>query len=165
MSVSAEALRAHIGYTAWASGRLLAAAARLAPHELTRNFATADRSVLGTLFHVFFADRLWLARFQGEPQLGPVPPEEQRLEFLESEWPRLHERWVRHAATWTDTSVREPLAYTSLSGQPWEQPLWQLVMHVVNHGTHHRGQAAGFLRSMGHEPPPIDLVVYYREFR
>jgi uncharacterized damage-inducible protein DinB len=34
---------------------------------------------------------------------------------------------------------------------------------VVNHGTHHRGQVSGFLRVMGHTPPPLDLVFYYRE--
>jgi len=36
------------------------------------------------------------------------------------------------------------------------------VLHVVNHGTHHRGQAAGFLRAMGYVPPPLDLIAYYR---
>jgi uncharacterized damage-inducible protein DinB len=40
--------------------------------------------------------------------------------------------------------------------------LWKIVLHVVNHGTHHRGQASGFLRAMGHVPPPLDLIAYYR---
>ena len=40
---------------------------------------------------------------------------------------------------------------------------WQIVTHVVNHGTHHRGQVSGFLRTMGHTPPPLDLSFYYRE--
>jgi uncharacterized damage-inducible protein DinB len=34
---------------------------------------------------------------------------------------------------------------------------------VVNHGTHHRGQVSGFLRSMGHTPPALDLIAYYRQ--
>jgi uncharacterized damage-inducible protein DinB len=33
----------------------------------------------------------------------------------------------------------------------------------VNHGTHHRGQVAGFLRAMGKAPPPLDLMAFYRE--
>jgi uncharacterized damage-inducible protein DinB len=50
-----------------------------------------------------------------------------------------------------------------MRGNPWTQPLWEIVLHVVNHGTHHRGQAAGFLRSLGHTPPKLDLIFYYRQ--
>jgi hypothetical protein len=53
--------------------------------------------------------------------------------------------------------------YQDLNGNPWRQPLWQLVLHVVNHSTHHRGQVAGFLRTLGRVPPPLDITVYYRE--
>ena len=62
----------------------------------------------------------------------------------------------------TDESLEERLSYTDLKGNPWVSPIWQIVLHVVNHGTHHRGQVAGFLRSMGHAPPPLDLIAYYR---
>jgi len=54
------------------------------------------------------------------------------------------------------------ISYSDMSGNPWKQPLWQLILHVVNHGTHHRGQVSGFLRAMGHVPPKLDLVNYYR---
>ena len=67
MVVSAEVLRSHIDHTAWASGLLMQAAGGLTQEELTRDFGTADKSVLGTLVHVFGADRLWLARLKGEP--------------------------------------------------------------------------------------------------
>jgi uncharacterized damage-inducible protein DinB len=59
--------------------------------------------------------------------------------------------------------ARAIVAYKDMKGNPYSQPLWQLVLHVVNHGTHHRGQVSGFLRVMGHTPPPLDLVFYYRE--
>jgi uncharacterized damage-inducible protein DinB len=52
--------------------------------------------------------------------------------------------------------------YQDMRGNTWTNPIWHLVLHVVNHGTHHRGQAAGFLRAMGHVPPVLDLIAYYR---
>ena len=52
-------------------------------------------------------------------------------------------------------------AYSDMRGNPWRQPVGHLVLHVVNHATHHRGQVSGFLRAMGHTPPKIDLVFYY----
>ena len=52
MTVDVRTLRTHLDYTAWASARLLEAADKLTPEELTRDFGTADKSVVGSLAHV-----------------------------------------------------------------------------------------------------------------
>jgi len=162
MSVSAEALRIHLAYTEWASRLLVEAAGRLSSEELTRDFGTADKSVLGSLVHVFGADRVWLARVEGQPQHW-LSPEDYALAVLENDWPALMSRWRQWAAGLTDESATAMVVYTDLAGNPWRQPRWQIILHVVNHGAHHRGQVSGFLRAMGHTPPKTDLVFYYRE--
>jgi uncharacterized damage-inducible protein DinB len=163
LTVSAEVLGSHIGYTAWASGLLVEAAGRLTHEELTRDFGTADKSVLGTLVHVFGADRLWLARLQGEPASAFLTDADYRLVVLQNDWPALYQRWKEWAGGLTDEAARADISYTDLGGNPWRQPLGQLVLHVVNHGTHHRGLVSGFLRIMGRVPPKLDLVSYYRD--
>jgi uncharacterized damage-inducible protein DinB len=162
MPATAATLRTHLEYSAWATGRLLEAAATLTPDELTRDFNTADKSVLGSLVHIFAADRVWLARIQGTPRVNFVDPEDHNLAFLASEWPVLGERWKEWAAGVTDESVTTEASYADLKGNPWTTPLWQIILHVVNHATHHRGQVSGFLRCMGHKPPALDLIAYYR---
>ncbi|HEX5229814.1 MAG TPA: DinB family protein [Bryobacteraceae bacterium] len=162
MPVSADALRSHLDYTAWASHRLLDAAAKLSPEELTRDFKTADKCVLDTLVHVYAADRIWLARVRNEPRATFVDPEDRDLTLLQSEWPALLERWKLWLRDFTDTDTTRVIAFQDLKGRPYSQPAWQIVLHVVNHGTHHRGQVSGFLRSMGQTPPPLDLMAYYR---
>jgi uncharacterized damage-inducible protein DinB len=163
VSVSANVLRSHLAYTAWASQRLVHAASLLSETELTHDFKTSEHSVLGTLVHTFAADRVWLSRFKRVPRTGYSSEADYHLTVLQTEWPALHTRWSEWAAGLTDQEFLANLEYTDLKGNPWSQPLWQLVMHVVNHGTHHRGQVSGFLRALGHTPPPLDLVVYYRE--
>ena len=162
MQVSADLVRSHIDYTAWASGLMVEAAARLTPEELTRDFGTADKSVLGTLVHVFGADRVWLARLKREPANRFLDEDDYRLAVLQNDWPALYTRWADWAARLTDDAVRQEVSYSDMKGNPWCQPLGQLVLHVVNHGTHHRGQVAGFLRAMGYPPPKLDLISYYR---
>jgi uncharacterized damage-inducible protein DinB len=162
MPVTAEVLRTHLAYTAWASRMLVDAVRSLPPEELSRDFGTADKSVLGSLVHIYAADRVWLARFQGEAPQAFVTETDYGMAVLENDWPALHRKWKAWAGELTDDACRQELSYTDLSGHPWRQPIWELVMHVVNHGTHHRGQVAGFLRSMGHAPPKLDLVHYYR---
>jgi uncharacterized damage-inducible protein DinB len=162
MSVSAEALRLHIDYTAWASARLLDAAAALTAEELTRDFQTADKTVLDTLAHVFAADRIWLSRLQGAPRATFIDPQDRQLSALQREWPVLLDRWKEYVAGISDEQARKHISYNDLKGNPHSQPLWQILLHIVNHGTHHRGQAAGFVRAMGHKPPVLDLIAFYR---
>jgi uncharacterized damage-inducible protein DinB len=161
MIVSAEVLRSHIAYTAWASGLLVEAAAKLTHEELTRDFGAANKSVLGTLVHVFGADRLWLTRLKGEPANRFLTDADYQLAVLQNDWPALYEQWKDWTAGLTDETAQAELSYHDMRGNPWRASLGQLVLHVVNHGTHHRGQVSGFLRTMGYTPPKLDLVFYY----
>ncbi|MGB9491035.1 MAG: DinB family protein [Terriglobales bacterium] len=163
MPMLADVLRHHLNYTAWASSRLVEAASALNPEELTRDFATADHNVLGTLVHVYVADRLWLGRVEGTPPLPFVPEEDMHLAVLQSDWPALLERWKQWGDLLTEESIHGDISYKSAKGDAFATPTWQIVLHVVNHGTHHRGQVSGFLRAMGHTPPPLDFTIFCRE--
>jgi len=162
MPLSVEDLRDHLAYSAWASQRLVQAASELTEAELARDFQTSDRSVLGTLVHTFAADRVWLARLRQSPSLQYSSEADYKLSVLQNDWPELYRGWDELLAGWNDDAVRADLTYQDMRGRTWTQPIWQLVLHVVNHGTHHRGQVSGFLRTMGRVPPVLDLVAYYR---
>jgi len=162
MPISADIIRGHLDYTAWASGLLLDAARQLTPEELNRDFQTADKSVLGTLVHIFAADRVWLRRIHGQATTAFIEPGDRDLARLQETWPAVHRGWKEWAAGLSDAQVMENISYRDMAGHPYQQPAWQIVLHLVNHGTHHRGAVAGFLRAMGHPPPKLDLIFYYR---
>src|ERR1700689_3534089 len=107
MSVSADTLRMHLAYSAWASRRLVDAVARLSPQELQRDFQTADHSPLGTLVHVFAADRIWLARVTGAASQPFVSEADHSLAVLQNDWSALHEKWGQWALVMTDQSAQE----------------------------------------------------------
>jgi len=162
MPASADTLRLHLDYSAWASQRMLGAASKLTEEELSRDFKTADKNVAGTLAHAFAADRAWLGRIQGNPPSTFINDNDRQLDFLQQEWPALQQRWKQWAAPLSDQDVLAKVSYKDLKGNQYETALWQILLHVVNHATHHRGQASGFLRAMGHTPPPLDLIAFYR---
>ena len=162
LPISAIALRDHLAYTVWASNRLLAEAATLSPEELTRDFKTSDRSVIGTLAHIFAADRVWIGRIRQSPPAVFITDSDRDLFALQEQWPGIHAAWLQWATELTNDSACSNFTYKDLKGNSWTHPVWQVVLHVVNHGTHHRGQVSGFLRALGHTPPPLDLVAYYR---
>ena len=156
-------LETHLKYTAWASGRLLEAAAALSGEELNRDFLTADKTVLGTLVHCFAADRIWFHRVDGTLRSSFIDPEDHSLPLLSTEWPKYGQRWLELLAMESEESLQRIVTFTDLKGKQHQQPLWQIILHMVNHATHHRGQVAGFLRTMGHVPPQLDLIFYYRQ--
>jgi len=162
MPVSADTLRLQLDYSAWATQRLLDSAAKLSDEELTRNFKTADKTVLDTLVHIYAADRIWLSRVLAEPRATFVDPEDRDLALLQTEWPALHQRWKLWLRDFNDDDVLRVISYQDMKGRPYSQPVWQILLHLVNHGTHHRGQVSGFLRAMDRTPPPLDLIGYYR---
>jgi uncharacterized damage-inducible protein DinB len=162
MPASADTLRLHLDYSAWASNRMLEAARSLTEEELNRDFKTSDKCVVSTLAHAFAADRVWLGRIQGKPPATFIDDKDRQLDVLRMEWPALQQRWKEWAAPLSDQDVVAKISYRDLKGNPYESPLWQILLHVVNHATHHRGQVSGFLRAMGHTPPPLDLIAYYR---
>lgn len=163
MIISADTLRTHLAYTTWATHRLLESAAQLTPEELARDFATSDKSVVGTLAHTFAADRIWISRVKGRPPARFITPEDRDLAVLQRDWPAVLAEWKEFAAGLTDDSAPTIISYQDTKGNSYSSPLWQIVLHVVNHATHHRGQVSGFLRAMGKIPPPLDLIAYYRE--
>ena len=64
-----------------------------------------------------------------------------------------------------DPDLDRVIAYQSMAGDPFSDPVWKIVMHVVNHATLHRGQVMAMLRQMGVAPPGTDLIYYYRELQ
>jgi uncharacterized damage-inducible protein DinB len=162
MPLSADTLRLQLDYSSWATQRLLDVAARLPPEELTRDFQTSDKCVLDTLAHIYAADRFWLSRALAQSRATFVDPEDRDLALLQTEWPALHQHWKLWLRDFSDADVAEKkISFEDMRGNPHAKPVWQIVLHVVNHGTHHRGQISGFLRAMGHTPPPLDLMEYY----
>ena len=162
MAISADILGGHIDYTIWASGLLMDAARQLSPEELNRDFGTSDKSVLGTLAHIFAADRIWLQWIHGNAPKSFIQPEDTDFNKLQQAWPAVHRGWKQWAAGLTDAQAVEQISFQDVQGNPRQHIVWEIVLHVVNHGTHHRGAVAGFLRAMGRTPPKLDLSFYYR---
>ncbi len=111
------------------------------------------------LCHILMADRVWLARVTGRVLANP----REQTEPVETEWPRILEQWEALANTWTDTDLASVITYKDLKGTPYQTPLWQIVLHVVNHATLHRGQVMAMFRQLGVAPPSTDLIFFYRE--
>jgi uncharacterized damage-inducible protein DinB len=162
MSTLSELLHYQIAYDSWANQRALSAANKLTPEELDRDFSSSEKSIRGTLAHIYRAEKVWLSRLDGSPVEFRVEGEDS-MDALSRNWPRMNQRWIEWSQTVTDQSAVTEITYKDLRNNVWTQSVWKIVLHVVNHSTHHRGQAMGFIRALGHTPPGVDSIAFARE--
>lgn len=153
-------------YNAWANARLYAAARALPDDQYRKNVGAFFGSLHGTLNHLLVADRIWLRRFTGE---GEAPSKLNAIlheDFASLEAARKAEdaRIIRYVGGLTDGEIDKDLDYATTTGARHRNKLKDLLTHLFNHQTHHRGQAHTILTVLGvSEPPPLDLLVMLRE--
>jgi uncharacterized damage-inducible protein DinB len=156
-------IQTHIRYTGWASRRVLDTALALSPEDQAKPMRVSHESILGTLGHIHLADRIWYKRVV-EPDMEMLPIAElSTIEALTGAWKDLQDRWESWADSAAASDLDRVVIYTMRDGSPGQTPAYQLVLHVVNHATLHRGQVVGMLRQLGVTPPNTDLFFDLRE--
>ncbi len=150
-------------YNYWATGRIIDTAESITDEQFTRPTRFPWGSLGGTLVHILAAERFWLYRWQGmpsrpDPTLGDYPT----LAALRARWPRDEAELRSYLANLTDDDLDRPHTHTWNGGSS-TAPLWARIVHVVTHGTLHRGEAAQMLTEFGHSPGDIDLADFLDE--
>ncbi len=162
MQLDAKFLVQHLQYSQWASERSIEAVRPLTIEEQNRYLYTSYHGVLGTLVHIYQADRIWLSRLDGSPRLTLADFNETlTLEPLAEAWAKIHAGLQSWAGALTEEAVIGTLKYVNIQGHAYELPVWQVILHVVNHASYHRGQITTMLRQLNHKPIVTDLAAYY----
>jgi uncharacterized damage-inducible protein DinB len=162
--MNTEDVRRLYDYNRWANHRLLDSAKRLEPAEFVRDLGASLRSVQGTLVHILWAEWIWLRRWHGESPKEVWPETDYPdVAAVESRWDRLEREQEELIANLSDERLRTRIAYENLKGERWEYSLAEMMQHVVNHSSYHRGQIASLLRQLGHVPASTDLLLFIDE--
>jgi uncharacterized damage-inducible protein DinB len=163
--VTRDDLQILLEYHYWARDRVLDAAEALSPEQFTKDLGGSFKSVRDTLAHTYVAEWAWYSRWMGNSPKAALPAEMfPNVGTLRRAWSE-HEGKVRAFVDGLgEAGVNRVIEYKLLSGQPGKSAIWQMVQHVVNHATYHRGQVTTMLRQLGAKPArSMDLDDFYRE--
>ena len=151
-------------YNGWANKRVRASIQGLSPEIFKRDLGASFGSLQGTVGHLVSAQWNWLRRWKGQAAGQPLHAEA----FVNPD--EANRRWVEVDRALTGfvggldaASLQRSLALTTPKGRSYSSPLWQAMLHVVNHSSYHRGQIAAMLRQVGAVPQGTDLMLYFRE--
>ena len=153
-------------YTYWASGRTLDAARRAGDKAfVTPRPELYYGSLRGTLVHILSAEWIWRTRCQ--EGLSPTTLLDSQafptVDDLAARWKQEEIAMRAYLASLSEADLQRTIYYKSTKGQPFQNTLWHLLFHVVNHGTQHRSEAAMTLTDLGQSPGDLDMIVYFRE--
>jgi uncharacterized damage-inducible protein DinB len=155
--MQADEIRQLFAYDRWATRRVLAQLEGLPPDTWSRPSVVGDRSLGEILVHHLGASQRWRIGFASRgteegpsPEREPAPPASELVARWAAEWDVV-DAWL---ATVDDTFV----------GYEFDGvPVWQMLVHVVNHGTQHRAEAAALLTAEGRSPGELDLIDWAEE--
>jgi uncharacterized damage-inducible protein DinB len=151
-------------FNSWAQTRMFDATSQLTPDEFTRDLKNSFPSVRDTLLHAVGAEWVWLTRWHGtSPTSFPYSDQNLDNEGIRQVWQQIDQERAAFLASLDEPGIDRVVEYTSFAGKHFAFPLWQMLRHVVNHATYHRGQITTMLRQLGHNAVSTDLILLYQE--
>ena len=152
-------------YNYWANGQILASAKKVTPEQFLAPAEFPYGGLRGTLVHILEGEWAWRIRFETQAYVNDLPETEfPTLESLETRW-REDEKGMRaYLATLCDEELEKPLTYPIDDGKVRTRVLMHCLIHVVNHGTQHRSEAAALLTRYGQSPGDIDFTIFLNHF-
>ncbi len=148
-------------YNDWANQRLLDAVATLSTEQLRRDLGGSYKTVRDLEAHIVSTEWAWLERWGGvSPTKTPDWVNGGDIDEIIAELHALELRRSEFLWSMPDADLSKPIEYHFLSGEPGVHTLQDLMIHVVNHSTYHRGQLASMLRQLGAPAPSTDFVLF-----
>jgi uncharacterized damage-inducible protein DinB len=152
-------------YKAWADKLMLDAVAALPESARSMPQPIYFGSMIRTLHHAYAMDRVWQAHLLGVRHEYSTRNPEQHLPFdeLRARQPEIDAWYVRYADSLDAHSLGQLVKFAFIGGDNGVMSRNDIVLHVVNHATYHRGQVADMLYHLSVAPPTTDLPVFLRE--
>jgi uncharacterized damage-inducible protein DinB len=152
-------------YNYWATAHVLNAAARLTPDQFVAPAGLSHGSVRGALVHTLGAEVVWRLRCaEGiSPSALPAESDFATVDVLRARWHDEEQRMRAYLNSLGDDALNQTVHYRTTKGMPFGNTLWNLLAHVVNHGTQFRAEAGIALTAFGQSPGDLDLLLYFRE--
>ena len=152
-------------YNYWANQRILTASAQVSAEQFVAPAPHSYGSLRGTLVHILEAEQSWrmLCQHNLFTFSDLVEADLPTFVVLVQRWHEEETAMRDYLAHLSDEDMASLVRYTLESGVKRERILWHCLLHVVNHGTQHRSEAAVLLTGYGQSPGDLDFTLFLNE--
>ena len=152
-------------YNIWANQKLLDIMLVLPGDKQKQEISSSFKSLHATLFHMWDAESIWWQRMKlHERIIRPSDNFNSSMKDIANGLLQQNQQWQEWVNTATEPMLDHVFQYYSQKKESFKQPIFQMLLHVFNHGTYHRGQLVNMLRQLGIEKiPQTDFIVWSRK--
>lgn len=154
-----EAIQTLYRYNTWANARILTTADALPVEQFLADGGAGREALRDTLVHTMAAQWIWLERWNGRSPTSLLDARSfPDLAAIRERWAGIERDTQAFVGGLTPARLTAVVEYRNTGGELWAYPLWQQLIHQVNHGTQHRSEAAARLTQFGHSPGQLDFL-------
>lgn len=152
-------------YNIWANQKLLDIILALPGEKQNQEVPSSFKNLYTTLLHMFHAESIWWQRMKLQERINlPMENFKGSIRELADELLLQNRQWQHWINTATEPMLEHVFQYYTAKKEMYKQPVCQMILHVFNHGTYHRGQLVNMLRQLGIEKiPQTDFIVWSRK--
>ena len=164
-STMKDLLKQYATYNVWANQKITDLIVTLSEEQQHREIASSFSSLYKTIHHMWDAESIWWQRMKLQERFNlPMETFKGSMQELANELLQQNRQWQQWVNTATDPMLDHVFQYFSQKKESFKQPIFQMLLHVFNHGTYHRGQLVNMLRQLGIEKiPPTDFSLWSRK--
>ncbi|MEO7922488.1 MAG: DinB family protein [Chitinophagaceae bacterium] len=159
-----ELLREYAAYNAWASQRIIDVILALPEEKQLAEIPSSYNSLYKTVLHIWDAESGWWQRMKlQERVVFPSENENGTFKEISASLIQQSKQWEEWVNGTSDQMLEHVFQYHDRKGTPFKMPIYQMIHHVFNHGTYHRGQLINMLRQLGVDKlPSTDFSLWAR---
>ena len=152
-------------YNAWANQLIFDAVAALPDGEATKERQSLFKNMVHTLNHNYVIDRIFQAHLEGREHgyTARNTPEAPPLDGLRRAQRELDDWYIAWSDKLSEAALGEKVHFTLVGGNKGVMTRAEILLHVINHTTYHRGFVGDLICQVPAQPPTTDLPVYLRE--
>lgn len=160
-----ELLIQFASYNVWANHRLTYHIEQLSPDKWMASVPSSFDSLYKTILHLWDVESIWWQRMRQHERLV-IPSETFDPSMRDACNGLMHQsmQWEKFIKEDLDSAaIASDLIYRNSKGEMFQQPVYQVLLHLFNHSTYHRGQLITILHGLGDKAlPATDFIVYSR---
>ena len=158
-----QLLQQYAAYNLWANKKIIETANQLSEEQVNKEIVSSFPSVYKTFLHLMEVENAWWERLKlvEHPAMsgwftGNYEELSKKLLELSRQW----EEWIESA---NEVNITHVFAYQNSKKEHFKQPVYEMLLHLFNHQTLHRGQIIMMFRQLGLDKiPPTDFIVFSR---